>query len=123
METADIGTTLYDRVGGEKGVDKLLIAFYGKVLADPLLKPFFKNTPMDKLIVMQRELFGAALDGPHAYSGRELHEVHAKRGITDRHFHLFRQHLLVTLQEAGASADDIRDVVRRVSAMKKDITV
>jgi hypothetical protein len=42
--------------------------------------------------------------------------------ITDRQFHVFRQHLLTTLQEAGAAADDIRDVVRRVTAMKADIT-
>ena len=32
--------SLYQRLGGEAGVKKLLVAFYGKVLADPTLKPF-----------------------------------------------------------------------------------
>jgi hemoglobin len=114
--------TLYDRIGGAKGIDNLLVGFYGKVLADPVLKPFFKDVAMDKLLRMQRELFGLVLDGPHRYTGRDLKQVHAKMRITDRQFHLFRQHLLTTLQEAGAAADDIRDVVRRVTAMKADVT-
>ena len=113
--------TLHQRLGGEAGVKKLLVAFYGKVLADPTLKPFFVGVSMDKLLRMQEEFFGAALDGPHHYTGRQLTEVHAGRGITARHFHHFVQQLLETLREAGVSADDIRDVVRRVNAVRGDV--
>jgi truncated hemoglobin YjbI len=55
--------SLYQRLGGEAGVKKLLVAFYGNVLADPTLKPFFVDVSMDKLLRMQEEFFGAALDG------------------------------------------------------------
>lgn len=114
-------TTLYDRLGGADGLGRLLVTFYGLVLADPLLAPFFRNVPMDKLLRMQEELFSASLGGPHTYSGRPLREVHAGRGIGPPHFHRFRQHLLTTLQQAGVDAEDMREVVRRVSALRKDV--
>jgi hemoglobin len=115
--------TLYQRLGGEPGVKRLLVAFYGKVLADPELKPFFIRTSMEKLLRMQEEFFGAALDGPHHDSGRRLKEVHAGRGITVMHFHRFLQHLLDTLKEVGVGVDDMRDVARRVTAIRNDIVV
>lgn len=114
-------TTLHHRLGGADGVERLLVTFYGLVLADPLLAPFFKDVPMDKLLRMQQELFSASLGGPHTYSGRPLRAVHAGRGIGQPHFHRFRQPLLTTLQHAGADAEDIREVVRRVSAVRKDV--
>jgi hemoglobin len=113
--------TLYQRLGGERGVELLLMDFYGHVLEDPELIPFFEDVAMEKLLSMQRELFSSALGGPHTYSGRPLKDVHAGRGITLKHFQHFREHLLTTLKDAGVSADDMHDVVHRVTLMKKEV--
>jgi hemoglobin len=78
--------TLFERVGGEQTIKELIHEFYDRVVADPELKPFFKNTSMGKLRRMQREFFSAALDGPITYSGRPLSYVHHGRGITKHHF-------------------------------------
>ncbi len=53
-------------------ISEVIDEFYDRVLADPDLKPFFRNTSMDKLRRMQREFFSAALDGPITYSGKLL---------------------------------------------------
>ena len=100
----------------------LLREFYDRILRDQRLAGFFRDVQIDKLIRMQEEFFAAALDGPQAYSGRRLTEVHAGRGITAEHFSVFSQHLLETLESHGASAADIRDVVHRVTMLKNDIT-
>lgn len=113
--------TLYQRLGGERGVELLLMDFYGHVLEDPELIPFFEDVAMEKLLSMQREFFSSALGGPHTYSGRPLKDVHAGRGITLKHFQHFREHLLTTLKDAGVSADDMHDVVHRVTLMKKEV--
>lgn len=113
--------TLYHRLGGKAGVRNLLVAFYGKVLADRVLKPFFVRVSMDKLLRMQEEFFSTALDGPHHDTSRDLKEVHGGLGIKAVHFHHFLQHLLETLDEAGVSPDDIREVVQRVSTVRRDI--
>ena len=56
--------TLFERVGGKQAIAELVDKFYDRVVADPELKPFFKNVSMDKIRRMQREFFSAALDGP-----------------------------------------------------------
>lgn len=114
--------TLYERLGGESGIEDLMRRFYVKVTADPLLAPFFVNVSLEKLHRLQSEFMGAALGGPQVYSGLELSWVHAGRGITTRHFNQFAQHLLATLEEIGVAADDVREVVHRISVHKNDIT-
>jgi hemoglobin len=122
LPTMNGGSTLYDRLGGESGLEDMLGEFYGRVLADPQLEPFFRLASMNKLRQMQREFFGAALGGPQAYSGLSLSWVHAGRGIKTSHFNLFCQHLLETLRDRGVASDDIQEVVHRISVHKNDIT-
>jgi hemoglobin len=114
--------TLYERLGGEQGIEGLIQRFYARVLADPQLAPFFGNTAMEKLLVMQREFFGAALGGPQTYSGLALSWAHAGRGITSAHFNRYTQHLVATLEQIGIVPDDIREVMHRVSMHRNDIT-
>ena len=47
--------SLFERIGGSAVVDELIEAFYVRVLADPLLAPFFHDTPLDRLRKMQKE--------------------------------------------------------------------
>jgi len=114
--------TLYARLGGEAGVRRMLVAFYGRILADPEIAPFFTHTSMDKLLHMQNEFFNTALDGPHEYTGGDLARVHANRGIGIRHFTTFVQHLVTTLREVGVKEDDVHDVVYRVSTLRRSVT-
>ncbi|NNL66171.1 MAG: group 1 truncated hemoglobin [Myxococcales bacterium] len=120
MATAE--QTLYDRVGGEAGIERFVDAFYGRVLGDPELAPFFEGTSMDRLRNMQQEFFGAALDGPIRYGGRSLTEVHAGRGIEVRHFARFVEHLLETLQGEGLDEDDVYEIIARVNTYVDQIT-
>ncbi|MDX1568237.1 MAG: group 1 truncated hemoglobin [Longimicrobiales bacterium] len=91
--------TLYKRVGGQDGIDRLVDSFYDRVLADPELSPFFQQTAMDTLRRMQREFFTAALGGPVSYSGKPLDQAHAGRDIKAVHLRRFVGHLVDTLDE------------------------
>ena len=114
--------TLYERVGGELAVRKLVHEFYERVLADADLKPFFKNASMDKLRRMQLEFFSAALDGPITYTGRPLSDVHHGRGITKHHFALYVGHLIETLRDHGINEQEVHDIIGRISTYVNDIT-
>lgn len=107
--------TLYDRLGGEEAVAKLVDAFYDRVLDDPELEPFFRFTPMEKLRSMQMEFFSAALDGPLNYSGQPIDYVHQGRGITTRHLTRFMGHLLATIQSAALDENDVEEMISRIS--------
>ena len=114
--------TLYKRVGGEQAISDLIHQFYDRVLADLELKPFFKNTSMEKLCRMQREFFSAALDGPITYSGRPLSHVHHGRGITKHHLALYIGHLIDVLQGHGINDQDVQEIIARINTYAEEIT-
>ena len=114
--------TLFVRIGGEQTVAELIGDFYDRVSADPELKPFFKNTPMEKLRRMQREFFSAALDGPITYTGKPLSYVHHGKGITRHHFALYVDHLLETLRDHDITDQDAQEIIGRISTYADEIT-
>lgn len=117
----DHGKSLFDRIGGTPAVERLVTAFYERVLADPELAPFFEKTEMNKLRSMQREFFSAALGGPLVYSGKPLSHVHFGRGITTRHLTLFVEHMLETLKGFDLDEQDVDEIVTRVSRYSDEI--
>ena len=117
----DGGQSLYDRIGGEEAISGMVVEFYVKVMADPELSPFFKNTQIDRLHRMQREFFSAALDGPIQYTGRPLHSVHAGMGIKPEHMKRFVGHMLDTLERFDLSEDESRDIIGRINMYADEI--
>jgi hemoglobin len=113
--------SLYDRLGGEPAIESLVVAFYVRVMGDPKLAPFFRGTSIEKLHGMQREFFAMALGGPVKYTGRPIAHVHHGRGITTEHFSRFVGHLTATLEDLGASKDDVADVIKRVNSHANEV--
>ena len=114
--------TLYERIGGEKAVHDMIHEFYDRVLADPVLKPFFEAASMEKLRKMQREFFSAALDGPITYTGKPLSYAHYGRGITKHHLALYVGHLLDTLKDQGIDEHDVQAIIARINTYAEEIT-
>lgn len=115
-------TSLYERIGGESGIESLVIDFYVRVMADPELAPFFRETPLPKLHVMQREFFAMALGGPIVYTGRSMAHAHHGRGISTRHLKLFVGHLVATLEDLGISESESTEVIERINHYANEIT-
>ncbi|MGB6221335.1 group I truncated hemoglobin [Haloferula sp.] len=110
---------LYERIGGEEGIEKLVTAFYERVLAESDLAPFFEHAPMDRLKTMQKEFFSEALGGPLFFSGRSLRQVHAGKGIQKEHLRRFVEILLTTLEEEmddfGLTRQDVDQIYSRIA--------
>lgn len=113
---------LYQKVGGEKGIQTLVEAFYKRVLDDESLAPFFKNSSMENLRHMQREFFAMALGGPISYSGKPLAHAHHGRGIKETHFAAFVQHLIDTLRETDLTQEDIDEIISRIDTYANEVT-
>ena len=114
--------SLYERLGGERAIGSLVEAFYGRVLADPLLAPFFAGVETDCLRRMQREFFAAALGGPIRYGGRPLNVIHAGRGIRTRHLARFLDHLMAELADRDLSERDCYEIYTRIHKYADEIT-
>jgi len=113
--------TLYERIGGQPAIAKLITAFYKKVFTDPLLGPFFTHTSLDKLTHMQEQFFSIALGGPVREDDISLKNAHQGRNIEQRHLDRFIEHLLNTLKEVGVQESDADAIVERISSYSHDI--
>lgn len=113
---------LFERAGGEHGVEKLVTAFYSRVLADPALAPMFEGVETVKLQRMQVELFSAALGGPAVYSGRGIQEVHAGLGIEHDHIRRYVEHLLETLKSMDLDENDVNAIYSAIALYADELT-
>jgi len=114
--------TLYERIGGDAAIERLLVRFYERVLADPELAPFFADVAIEKLRAMQKLFFSAALDGPLEYTGRPLAAVHHGLGIRPAHLQRFVAHLVATLRDHPLGEEDVLAIVDRIDTYADDIT-
>ena len=114
-------TTLYDRVGGDEGIARLVNSFYARVLDDNELAEFFSNTPIDQLKKMQKEFFTLALGGSVEYSGLSLSHAHQGRGIRTVHFKSFVNHLLETLSEFNLTEEESYQIITDINRYVEDI--
>jgi hemoglobin len=101
--------SLYEHAGGEEAIHRLEDVFYGKVLADPVLKPLFgegRPTHVDRLTAFTSESFG----GPDRFS-RELGfghmiAVHTHLKITEEQRQRFVELYMEAFDESGMPDDE-----------------
>lgn len=106
LQASDKNKTLYDRLGGDEGVKKLVDDFSTRALADPRVNwkrvgivrggiNFKRNTPVewkpndDQINTMKThvaQFLALATGGPSKYEGREMTQVHAGLHITNAEF-------------------------------------
>lgn len=113
--------TLFERIGGTNTIEKMVTAFYQRVLADPLLSPFFGQTSIEKLKKMQIAFFSIALGGGEPDKMPSLDDAHRGRGIESKHLTRFTELLLDTLTEIGISESDAQSVYERIATYSNDV--
>jgi hemoglobin len=119
--------TLWDRLGGEKGVTKVVNDFVAKAAADPKVN-FDRNgkykldeEAVAKLKKRLVEQISEATGGPLKYEGRDMKTVHKGMGITNDEFDALAKDLRTVLMDNGVKPDDVGAVLDAVLATRKDI--
>jgi hemoglobin len=116
--------SLYEQLGGEEMVSKMVTLFYRKVLADPRLKPMFEKMDRVRMESMQRAFLITAFGGPETYHGRDIRRDHARlvqHGLNDVHFDAVVTYLDDCLAELNVNKS-LRDWARVLTeSLRKDI--
>lgn len=114
--------TLYDKVGGEAAIGKVVDYFYDElVLKDKTVSHFFENTDMDKQREHQTKFISFALGGPNQYSGQSMAKAHEGMNLQPEHFDAIVKHLHDSLAHFGVEESDIDQALRKVSTLRDDI--
>ena len=113
--------TTFEKHGGQEFVDKVVEAFYGKILNNDTVKHFFENTNIRRLKNHQKRFVAIALGGPNRYSGRSMRASHKRLDLNDEHFDVVVSTLLETLGEHGVDEADLKKVNQVLEPMRNDI--
>ncbi len=116
--------SLFERLGGEAAIEAAVVQFYERVMADPLLSPFFQHLDMPAQIGKQIAFMTMAFGGPNHYTGADLRTAHApfvRRGLGDAHFDAVAGHLKATLENLGVAAATVTEVITLVAGTRNDV--
>jgi hemoglobin len=119
MNTAQ--ASLYERLGGQEGIRKVVDVFYDRILADDTVNYFFKNTDMEKQRRHQTLFISFALGGPNQYTGLSMKKVHEGMNIKHEHFMAIVNHLAASLKQFNVSDEDIQAIAQKLMPIEKEI--
>ena len=119
--------TLWDRLGGEGNVKKVVDDFVDLAAADPKVNferegkyklDAKKVADLKKLLV---EMISSVSGGTLKYQGRSMKEVHKGMGITDDEFTASVADLRKALETNGARPAEVKELLDIVDTTRKDI--
>ena len=110
--------SVYEAIGGRAALVAAVDNFYGRLLADPILGPFFPGGVGPKHRAYVVTALGEALGGPERYRGPDITGAHRGLGISDAHFDRAAAHLGGTLDELGVPGDLAERIVGVVAGLR-----
>tara|TARA_R110002124_G_scaffold134355_3_gene297112 strand:- start:451 stop:873 length:423 start_codon:yes stop_codon:yes gene_type:complete len=113
--------TLYNDLGGEKGIATIVDHATAAFLADPRIKDSFSETNMDRFKLKLAEQFCVVAGGPCTYSGQSMAAAHKALGIKDMDFNALVEDLQDGLDASGVPFATQNRLLARLAPMHKDI--
>lgn len=113
--------SIYADIGGRDAVAAAVDIFYGLVLADDLLAPYFEGRDMARQQAHMRAFLAAALGGPDVYAGRDMAAAHAGLRISGAAFDRVVELLVATLQQLDVPADVIAAIGAKLTPLRPQI--
>ena len=112
---------VYERLGYQSGVEKVVDNFLANVAGDDRVNGRFADTDMTKLRGHLIDQVCEATDGPCTYTGKSMREAHTGMGITEAEFAIIAGHFAAAMEQEGVSESDHATVMSVLSAMQGDI--
>jgi hemoglobin len=119
--------TLWDRLGGEEGVTKIIDDLVNAAAPDPKVN-FFRggryNPKPEEIVKMKREIVeqvSEATGGPLKYNGPSMKEVHKGMGITNEQFNALAGHLKKALEKNRVAPFDVDTILKAFEGYRKEI--
>ena len=113
--------TLYERMGGEAKFKAIAEEFTNVLLADDRVNFTFANADIGKFKKLIFEQFCALTQGPCKYTGRDMHEAHAKLNINNAEFNALAEDLYIALDRVHVPYRLQNKLMVMLAPMQKDV--
>lgn len=82
----DTGPTLYERLGGGEGVQKIISDTISLHLENPIIKHRMEGVDLEYLVASVSAFFSAGTGGPNNYTGPDMATAHAGMMLSHEEF-------------------------------------
>ncbi|NQV60268.1 MAG: group 1 truncated hemoglobin [Alphaproteobacteria bacterium] len=106
----------FERYGGFARINRLVMAFYVKVLDSPVLSKYFEAIDMRRQIDHQTKFIASLMGGPASFTNQELERAHARFTINRAEFDEMLELLQETLEDFELDDDDVKEVVQNFNS-------
>ena len=120
-ETAPMGKSLYERLGGKTVITAVVDQFVVNVAADTRINGRFATTDIPQLKKHLVDQICVATGGPCIYTGRDMKTTHAGMRITNADFGALVEDLVAALDRFKVPAREKSELLGLLGPMKTDI--
>lgn len=113
--------TLYERLGGAEGVDKIVAGTLERHLENPTVAPYFKHLDLEWLHESVVAFFSAGTGGPNNYTGADMVTAHAHLKLNDEEFDAAVADVLASVQASGASQQAHDEVAAILASFRPQV--
>jgi hemoglobin len=106
--------TMFQRYGGFARINKLVLAFYDRMLDSERVGPYFEGVDLARLIDHQTKFIGQIMGGPVTYSDEHLAQLHAHLHVDDAAFDEVVGLLDATLDDFGFARRDAEAILNEI---------
>jgi len=120
------GKSLYQRLGGKKGIKSVVNDFATRCAADQRISSYFAQTVADpkRLADFKQKLADQiceAAGGPCKYTGKDMKSAHKGTGVTSDAFNYLVEDLAATLGKLKVGPNEQNELIGLLAPMKADI--
>jgi hemoglobin len=94
-------TTLYDDLGGDAGLTRIVNVSVDNYLADPRIKDIFSESNIDRIRVELKDQFCQLAGGPCVYKGHDMVAAHKGLHLTNANFNALVEDLQDAMTKCG----------------------
>lgn len=116
--------TLFEKLGGEKTVEKASHLLYVNLMRDNRINYFFENIDLEKQKRKMSAFLTYIFGGPSLYTGRDMRRAHkgaVDRGLNDDHFDAMIDCVRDALDELEISNKTINEVTSTIETHRDDV--
>jgi hemoglobin len=115
------GTSLYERLGGAKGVAAISDAVVEAHKRNPIIHTRFLASDATKLKSLVSQFFSMGSGGPPQYEGRDMRTTHRGMNLTERELVAAIDDILHVLEAQGIDPATRGEVLAIVYSLKDEV--
>ncbi|MDB6162157.1 MAG: hypothetical protein JWO04_5863 [Gammaproteobacteria bacterium] len=119
--SAHASPTLYERIGGQAKLKAVVDEFTNLILEDDRINFTFADSDMSKFKKLIFEQLCEITQGPCKYTGRDMHEAHAKLNLDNAQFNALAEDLYIAFERVHVPYRVQNKVMALLAPMQRDV--